>query len=85
METIVLNGENLTTEKILRIHDFEQKVEVDPIVWERVQKSRDVVDDIVKSGRTKYGINTGIGTKFRFLFLTHFLNLFLICKTFTCI
>ena len=65
METIILDGQSLTAEQLLKIQNFEQKVEVDPLVWERVQKSRDVVDDIVKSGRTKYGINTGIGTKFR--------------------
>ena len=47
METIVLDGKSLTPDIIRRIQDLNQKVELSDDAWEKVDKSRNVIDKIL--------------------------------------
>ena len=38
-------------------------MELSEDAWKRIDESRAVVDEILSSGRTKYAVNTGIGTQ----------------------
>lgn len=64
MAPLVLDGKTFTPDLVRHIKRFDQKIELSEEAWVRVEKSRAVIDNIVSGGRTKYGINTGIGTKF---------------------
>ena len=58
---IKLTGSTLTLQQMQQILYSNAKISLDPAALERVQKSRDVVDKIVREDRTVYGINTGFG------------------------
>ncbi len=59
-----LTGTNITLEDVAKISRAPVgaiKLEIDPNSLEKMKKSRQVVLDIVKTGRPVYGINTGFG------------------------
>lgn len=60
---IVLDGENLTCDSLHAIGFSQQlpKCVLCADAEERVQQGRQVVEQIIKEGKTKYGINTGFG------------------------
>lgn len=57
---LTLDGNSLTVSDLMLIHE-NTKLTLTPESWDRVRRSRKVVDDIVAKGRVKYGINTGFG------------------------
>src|SRR5512135_1376264 len=59
--TIVLDGSNLTLEKIVRIAREGEKVELAPDALERIQLCRAMLEDKLKAREIMYGTNTGIG------------------------
>ncbi len=59
--TIVLNGSNLTIEKLIRIARDNEKVELAPEALERIKACRKMVEEKIKAREIMYGINTGIG------------------------
>lgn len=59
---IVLNGNNLTLEDLVKIARFHEKVEIDESAKSEVEKSRKFVEEIVEEERVVYGINTGFGS-----------------------
>ena len=60
-KTIVLNGSSLRIDQIISVsRDFAQVSIADEAVA-RVEDGRKIVDRIVKSGKTAYGLNTGFG------------------------
>ena len=59
--TIAINGENLTIDDVIQVSRFGQKVELSDDAIEKVKKSRKVIEDAIKDGRTVYGVNTGFG------------------------
>src|SRR5262245_58368756 len=59
--SIQLTGNALTFEQLHRIVLDHEPVSLSPIAAERMQASRAVVDKLVASGKTAYGINTGFG------------------------
>lgn len=62
MSYLILDGESLTCEKVVEFGYNEKiQIKVDSKVQEKIDKSRNFVDDILKSGETRYGINTGFG------------------------
>lgn len=61
MKTILLNGESLTLEDIIKIARFGCKVQIDENAMKRIKKSRSIVDDIVDKEKVAYGITTGFG------------------------
>ena len=54
-------GEPLDFGTVLRVARDEEQVEIAPDVEARMATSRQVVEDLVSSGRTAYGITTGFG------------------------
>jgi histidine ammonia-lyase len=59
--TVVLTGNDLTFEQLYGVALRGEKVSVAPAAAERMLASRAVVDRLVASGQTAYGINTGFG------------------------
>src|SRR6266700_1943251 len=59
--TIELNGNDLTFDQLYSVALQEEKVSLSRVAAERMSASRAVVDRLVTSGKTAYGINTGFG------------------------
>lgn len=62
MEKVILTGDSLTLEEVIRVSREYAEVEIDPKSIEKVEASRKIVDDIVKEERVVYGVNTGFGS-----------------------
>jgi histidine ammonia-lyase len=58
---VALNGNDLTFEQLYRVALHGDAVSLAPGAIERMDSSRTVVDQLVASGATAYGINTGFG------------------------
>jgi histidine ammonia-lyase len=58
---VFLTGNDLTFEQLLAVTLRGAEVKVSPDAVERMKASRAVVDRLVASGKTAYGINTGFG------------------------
>ncbi|MEE8603810.1 MAG: aromatic amino acid ammonia-lyase [Candidatus Aminicenantaceae bacterium] len=58
---IVLDGSNLTVEKMIQISRHKKKVELHPEALERIKACRSMIEKKIQAGETMYGINTGIG------------------------
>jgi histidine ammonia-lyase len=58
---ILLNGNDLTFEQLYRVALHGEPVSLAPAAIERMNGSRAVVDHLVASRETAYGINTGFG------------------------
>ncbi len=58
---IVLDGSNLTIEKMIQISRHNEKVELHPEALERIKACRAMLDKKIKAKEIMYGINTGIG------------------------
>ncbi len=64
MKKILLDGKSLTISDVFKIANAakgEIIVEIDPAARPGMQASRNLIDEIVKSGKVVYGINTGFG------------------------
>jgi len=59
--SIQLTGNDLTFDQLHRIALDHEPVSLSPAAAERMAASRAVVDKLVASGKTAYGINTGFG------------------------
>ena len=59
--TIALSGNDLTFDQLYAVALRSEKVTLTPDAIERMKASRAVVDRVVASGATAYGINTGFG------------------------
>ena len=60
MGSIKLDGNTLSSTEVALV-SMGEKVEVASDAWIRVDASRKVVENILVSGETVYGINTGFG------------------------
>ena len=60
MASIKLDGNTLTSTE-LSLVAMGEKVEIASDAWIKVDAARKVVDNILESGETVYGINTGFG------------------------
>jgi histidine ammonia-lyase len=58
---VVLDGNSLTIEKLVRIARNGEKVELDPKAMERIKVCRAMLEDKLKAHEIMYGTNTGIG------------------------
>jgi len=58
---VELNGNDLTFEQLYAVALQDAKVSLARIACEKMDASRGVVDKLVASGKTAYGINTGFG------------------------
>lgn len=60
--SVTLDGGNLTPELLVALgYRASTRITISDDAWARVGAARRVVDEIVESGITKYGINTGFG------------------------
>jgi histidine ammonia-lyase len=59
--TVVLDGSNLTIEKLVSIARHEEKVALDPGALERIKVCRAMLEEKVAAHEIMYGVNTGIG------------------------
>ena len=59
--TIVLDGSELTIEKLVRIARKNEKVELHPNALKRIEFCREILEDKIKKREIMYGVNTGIG------------------------
>jgi len=60
METVVLDGNRLTLEEVRRVAQGAP-VALAPKAVERIQKSRELVEQVIREGKVVYGVNTGFG------------------------
>jgi histidine ammonia-lyase len=58
---VSIDGESLTIEDVVQVARFGKKVEISVPAIEQIKKSRDVIENAIKEGRTVYGVNTGFG------------------------
>jgi histidine ammonia-lyase len=61
METLVLNGSNLTLQGIYDVVHNNRYVEVDEEAIERVAHARKILFDLAAKGEPVYGLNRGVG------------------------
>ncbi len=59
--TIVLDGSNLTIEKLVQVARFDARVELDPAALERIKICRAMLERKLVAREIMYGTNTGIG------------------------
>jgi len=58
---IIINGKNVDLDKFIKVARFKEKVAISDESKALVLKARNFVDEVVKSERIVYGINTGFG------------------------
>ena len=61
MDTIQIDGEHLTLAQLLDAALRDCRAEIAPTAGERMKASRAVIERVVGSGATVYGVNTGFG------------------------
>lgn len=61
MDTLVLNGKELTLEALYDIAYKGRKVEIAPEAYERLKKGRFVMEKLAREGKPIYGFNRGVG------------------------
>lgn len=59
--SIVLDGSNLTVEKVVAIARHNEKVELHPEALERIKICRAMLEQKIQAHEIMYGVNTGIG------------------------
>lgn len=59
--SIILNGSELTIEKLVRIARFNEKVVLAPEALERIKLCRTMLEEKIQAHEIMYGVNTGIG------------------------
>ena len=62
---VVVTGEGLTLDEVLRVARAREGVRLAPEAVERVRRGREVVDRHLAGGKSVYGLNTGVGVRER--------------------
>jgi histidine ammonia-lyase len=58
---IILDGHNLTIEKVVKVARHNEKIELHPEAKKRIEKCRALLEDKIQKKEIMYGVNTGIG------------------------
>ena len=58
---IIIDGHNLTIEKVVQVARRNEKVELHPDAKKRIEKCRTLLEDKIQKREIMYGVNTGIG------------------------
>ena len=61
MMTVEIDGDSLTIQDIIRVTRLNEEVALSTTARSRIMRSREVVESVIKSGQTVYGVNTGFG------------------------
>jgi histidine ammonia-lyase len=64
--TVVLDGESLTLEEVVRVARGNEHVELAPEARERMVEARAIVAEALERGEPVYGLNTGVGMRKKF-------------------
>ncbi len=59
--SIILDGSNLTVEKLVKIARHKEKVELSSEALQRIQTCRAMLEEKIQAHEIMYGVNTGIG------------------------
>ncbi|MGI6621451.1 MAG: histidine ammonia-lyase [Bacillota bacterium] len=59
--TVAVDGNPKTIQEIARVAFDREQVEMSQAAWDRIQASRQIIDDILSENKRVYGINTGFG------------------------
>ncbi|MBE0551805.1 MAG: aromatic amino acid lyase [Ignavibacterium sp.] len=59
--SVILDGSNLTVEKIVRIARHKEKVELSSEALQRIKTCRAMLEEKIQAHEIMYGVNTGIG------------------------
>ncbi len=59
--TVVLDGKSLTIEKLVKVARDNEKIEVSPEAWKKIENCRKVVEKLIERKEKLYGVTTGIG------------------------
>jgi len=60
-KTLLITEDDLTLNDIKIFLDKKPDVRLDPKIEKKINKSHDIIQDIVESGKAVYGVNTGFG------------------------
>ncbi|MGB9694945.1 MAG: histidine ammonia-lyase [Caldisericaceae bacterium] len=58
---IQIDGESLTTFEVEEVARYREKVHLDNLAYEKIDKASAFIDSILQSGKIVYGVNTGFG------------------------
>jgi histidine ammonia-lyase len=58
---LVITGQNLSIEDVVRVARYQEQVELHPEALERIKKCRAMLERKIEAGEIMYGVNTGIG------------------------
>ncbi|MEW5902065.1 MAG: histidine ammonia-lyase [Acidobacteriota bacterium] len=58
---IIVDGKNLTVEKVVNVARENEKIEIHPEAKKRIEKCRALLEDKIQRREIMYGVNTGIG------------------------
>jgi histidine ammonia-lyase len=61
--TVILTGERLTVDEVVRVARQDEQVEIEPSALERMEASRVLVQRVVERGDAVYGLTTGVGAR----------------------
>ncbi len=61
MEPIIIDGESLTIEEIVRVARYKEKVKLADFAKQTIKEAHEWVEEIIERGDPVYGINTGFG------------------------
>ena len=64
--TVVLDGESLTLDEVVRVARGHERVELTPEARGRMTEARAIVAEALERGEPVYGLNTGVGMRKKF-------------------
>ena len=61
MNTLILNGKNLTLDDLYEVAHHNRPVEIAPEAYARLEKGRQIMSELSRQGKPIYGFNRGVG------------------------
>jgi len=61
MAKILINGDNLTIDDIISVSRYRKGIELSPEAIDKIDESRETIEELSKKDLPIYGINTGLG------------------------
>lgn len=58
---VIIDGSSLSIEQVIEVARNQARVELDPLANKKMNRSRDVIEDILSEKKAVYGVNTGFG------------------------
>ncbi|HLX77764.1 MAG TPA: aromatic amino acid lyase, partial [Acidimicrobiales bacterium] len=63
---VELTGEDLSVDSVIAVARDRARITISPRALSRVREARDVVERVMASGVDVYGLNTGLGSFYRY-------------------